>query len=451
MREARMTFGEHLEELRRRIIFALIYLGVGLGITLAYGTQLMEWTLQPHYRAFGAAQRNRLIARMEQTVARLDRLTSVAPEALVGAAAPAIEGGLHWEVLFLRDVAIPEIHRRLEAPFREFAGALRGELAALPEATREGVFEAAERLGKDVSRVFVSEFAPELETEAFARIPDRFRALSERLAGAADEIVRGFTWLQTRLGWGKDLEGVIGPLRRFSNFLDLRREEALQSQLTLDALRERQKAAKLPGILGEILESLEADAKGVVEGTPPRIWVISYIESFSAYLKVALILGTIIALPGILYELWKFIGAGLYPHEQKYVVTILPFSVLLFVVGGGFGYFVMIPVGLEFLASWGVEDVELSFTLGSYIGLFFTLTLILGLVFQTPLVMIFLAKIGVVDVNGFRKARRVAIFVGVILAVILTPPDPFSWSLMAVPMILLYEVGILACRILTRR
>jgi sec-independent protein translocase protein TatC len=166
---------------------------------------------------------------------------------------------------------------------------------------------------------------------------------------------------------------------------------------------------------------------------------------------VAVIFGIFLALPLVLYELWKFVGAGLYPHEQKYVVTLLPFSLGLFVGGALFGYFGLIPVGLEFLAGWGIEDVDLNITLGSYVGLFFTLTLILGLVFQTPLVMIFLAKIGIVDVQGFRKARRVAIFVGVCLAVVLTPPDPFSWSLMAAPMILLYEVGIVACRFLERR
>jgi sec-independent protein translocase protein TatC len=111
----------------------------------------------------------------------------------------------------------------------------------------------------------------------------------------------------------------------------------------------------------------------------------------------------------------------------------------------------MIPVGLEFLAGWGIEDVTLNFTLESYIGLFFTLTLLLGLVFQTPLVMVFFFKIGVVDVPGYRRMRRMAIFIAVVLAVVLTPPDPFSWALMAVPMVLLYEVGILACRMLSRR
>jgi len=179
--------------------------------------------------------------------------------------------------------------------------------------------------------------------------------------------------------------------------------------------------------------------------------VIDYTENFSSYLKVVMVFGVFFAVPFILYELWKFIGAGLYLHEQRYVVTFLPFSLVLFLAGGVFGYFIMIPVGLEFLAGWNAADVELNFRLGNYVGLFLTLTLILGVVFQTPLVMVFLNKLDIVSVDVYRRARRVAVFIGVCLAVVLTPPDPFSWSLMAVPMILLYELGIIVCRLLGSR
>ena len=108
-------------------------------------------------------------------------------------------------------------------------------------------------------------------------------------------------------------------------------------------------------------------------------------------------------------------------------------------------------MALTFLAGWGDANVDIAFTLGSYISLFFTLTLVLGLVFQTPLLMVFLMKIGAVDVDGFRRYRRVAIMVGVIVSAFLTPPDPFSLLLMAGPMILLYEFGILVCRLLGSR
>ena len=111
----------------------------------------------------------------------------------------------------------------------------------------------------------------------------------------------------------------------------------------------------------------------------------------------------------------------------------------------------MIPVGLKFLAGWGVQDVNLSFSLGNYIGLFFTLTLLMGLVFQVPLVMVFLSKIDVVRVDGFRRARKVAIFLGFCGAAVITPPDPFTLLMMAGPLVLLYELGIIVSQFLTSR
>jgi Tat protein translocase TatC len=171
--------------------------------------------------------------------------------------------------------------------------------------------------------------------------------------------------------------------------------------------------------------------------------VISYLEQFYTHLKVAIIFGLLLTFPFVLYEAWKFVGAGLYKSEQRYVLTFLPFSMVLFALGAFFGYAILIPVALTFLATWGGADIDLAFTLGNYIGLFFTLTLVLGLVFQTPLVMVFLNRTGIVSVQGFRKSRRMAILIGFIASAFLTPPDPFSLLLMACPLVLLYEIGIL--------
>ena len=176
--------------------------------------------------------------------------------------------------------------------------------------------------------------------------------------------------------------------------------------------------------------------------------VISYLEQFYTHLKVAFIFGLLLTFPFVLNEAWKFIGVGLYDSEQRYVKLFLPFSLGLFATGAFFGYIVLIPVALTFLAQWGGADIQMAFTLGDYIGLFFTLTLVLGLVFQTPLIMVFLNRVGIVSVEGFGKSRRMAIMIGFVLSAFLTPPDPFSLLLMAAPLVLLYEVGILVCRLL---
>src|SRR5688572_15218997 len=122
MREVRMTFGEHLEDLRRRIIHSLIYLAVGLCITMTYGKELLEWTLGPHYQAISGARRDRLVARMEKNVRELRDLTSAAPlDPSEKAPKPLFEGPIYWETLFIRDVAVPQVEKTIAAPFHEAA------------------------------------------------------------------------------------------------------------------------------------------------------------------------------------------------------------------------------------------------------------------------------------------------------------------------------------------
>ena len=443
MREVRMTFGEHLEDLRGRIIHSLIYLAVGLCITMTYGKELLEWTLGPHYQAISGARRDRLVARMEKNVRELRDLTSAAPlDPSEKPPKPLFEGPIYWETLFIRDVAVPQVAKSIEAPFHEASKKAKAALSPNPELA-DSMEAILEKLGTELARTLANEFTSALEIKGTGNIPTRFQEvlrLLERTQSAA-----GLNEIERAVGWGRDLAPVLDPLRQFILFLENRRRELEATPIGIDVLAARLKETELPRYLENLLETLERDAREIVEGKPKQPMVISYMESFAAYLKVAVIFAIILTLPFILYEIWKFVGAGLYPNEQKYVVSLLPFSLGLFVVGGLFGYFALIPIGLRFLAGWGLEDIDLNITLESYIGLFFTLTLILGLIFQTPLIMVFLTKIGIINVAGLRKARRMAIFVGVILAVVLTPPDPFSWSLMAAPMILLYEFGIVIC------
>jgi Tat protein translocase TatC len=444
-----MTFGEHLEDLRRRIIYSLVYITLGVVITMAYGENLLEWTLVPHYKAIRGADWDRAVARMGKNMRRLGELTSATSLAPEAGAKKLIETPIHWEALFIRDVALPHLETRLAQPFSAFSEKLEAAVPSIPPSERARLAADLDGLGRELAKAIASEFASELEVASASDIPGRFVEL-EKLLRRID-VETGRNELKRAIGWGEDIGPVLQSLREFIGFLELRRKEVLKGEIPLSVLTARLEETDLPRVLKEMLALLEKDATALVEGKAKSPMALTYMENFSSYLKVAVIFGIFLALPFVLYEMWKFIGAGLYPHEQKYVVTLLPFSLALFLIGALFGYLGLIPVGLEFLAGWGIEDVELNITLGSYVGLFFTLTLILGLVFQTPLVMIFLAKIGVVDVNGFRKARRVAIFAGVCLAVVLTPPDPFSWSLMAAPMILLYEVGILACKLIERR
>lgn len=177
----------------------------------------------------------------------------------------------------------------------------------------------------------------------------------------------------------------------------------------------------------------------------PVLNVFGPVQSFFAYLKVAFLAGLIVAAPLWIYQLWAFIGAGLYERERRAVTRYVPLCVFLFLSGIVFGYEFLIPIGLRYLLTYG-DPMMIAPVIGikEYLGFFFVLTLILGFAFQLPVVMIGLARSGVVSLDAFRRNRRwtiLGIFVG---AAILTPPDPVTQCLMALPLVLLYELGILA-------
>ena len=174
--------------------------------------------------------------------------------------------------------------------------------------------------------------------------------------------------------------------------------------------------------------------------------MLSYQEGFYAYMKLCFITSVFLAYPFVIYQIWQFVSMGLYKKEQKYVLLFLPISYGAFVVGGFFGYFLLIPFGLQFLIGILGPGIQPIITMGTYISFVFMLTVALGLVFQLPLVMLLLSKIRFITPDKFITWRKYAILVIFIIAAIVTPPDPFTQTMTAVPMIVLYELGILISR-----
>lgn len=170
----------------------------------------------------------------------------------------------------------------------------------------------------------------------------------------------------------------------------------------------------------------------------------SYARPFFAYMKLAFLVGAFFASPVIGYQAWRFIGAGLYPHERKWVLLFAPASFVLFTGGCLFGYFVMIPYGLYYLALLSdPATVKLQFAVSEYIDFVMLLTIILGAIFQLPLVMVFFAKVGLVTAGQYLRFWRYAVLIVVIASAVLTPgTDPVSQLLMAGPMLVLYFLGV---------
>lgn len=160
-------------------------------------------------------------------------------------------------------------------------------------------------------------------------------------------------------------------------------------------------------------------------------------------MKMAAIVGFFAASPYVARELWGFVAAGLYRNERRYVRAFAPVSFLLFVLGGVFGYFLLIPFTLyAMMRMMPLEKVAPVLNLGDYLGFVLTLTIVLGMVFQLPLVMVFLTKIGLVSPGRYRSWRKHAVLANIVFAAVIAPPDVLSMAVFALPLLVLYEVGL---------
>jgi len=164
--------------------------------------------------------------------------------------------------------------------------------------------------------------------------------------------------------------------------------------------------------------------------------------NFSAYIMVCLVGGIVLAFPYIIYQLWSFIKPGLNRNESTGVRGIVFWVSLLFFSGVLFGYYVLAPLSIQFLGNFEFADVAVSSTVLSYLKLTTSLVLGTGLMFQLPVLMYFLAKIGLVSSAFLKKYRRHAFVVNLIVAAIITPPDVTSQILVSLPILLLYEASI---------
>jgi len=181
---------------------------------------------------------------------------------------------------------------------------------------------------------------------------------------------------------------------------------------------------------------------------PPSLISLTVTEPFTVYFKVSAFCGVVLASPWIFYQLWLFVAAGLYPHEKRLIHVNLPLSIGLFLGGIALCEFVVLPAAVDYLLSfndWLGYEPELR--LNDWLHFALLMPLVFGIAFQTPLVMVFLERIGLFSVAGYRRHRRLAIFLLALLAALLTvTPDLYSMLALTVPLWGLYEVGILLCR-----
>ncbi len=180
-----------------------------------------------------------------------------------------------------------------------------------------------------------------------------------------------------------------------------------------------------------------------INSKPFQIINIKMAGQFSTHIMVSLVAGFVVAFPYIFWEMWSFIKPALYSEEKQVARGAVFFSSLLFFLGVLFGYYIIVPLSVHFLGSYNVSDQVLNqINLGSYISTITSVVLAAGIIFELPIVIYFLSKAGLITPDILKKYRRHSLVIILALSAIITPPDVFSQILVALPLVILYEVGI---------
>ena len=189
--------------------------------------------------------------------------------------------------------------------------------------------------------------------------------------------------------------------------------------------------------------------KPLADVLPPKSFMIytGMPEAFFIYMQIAFFASLVLTSPYCLYQIWKFISPGLLPGEKKYVLPFVLVSSTLFISGVLFGYFIALPPAFEFFVSFSSDFLKPMLSLKEYLSLALKFLLGFGISFQLPVFLFFMTKIGIVNSRMLSKQRRYAILIIFIVAAILTPsPDALTQTLMALPLMLLYEIGIVVSK-----
>ena len=178
---------------------------------------------------------------------------------------------------------------------------------------------------------------------------------------------------------------------------------------------------------------------------------ISPTEAFFVTVKLSILVGIVGAMPFILFQIWKYVGIALKKNERKYLIYFGPVSYLLFLIGAAFAFRGVLPLGIKFLLSFSRENITPLITLNAYISFLGKMITAFGLMFELPLVILLLSKLGIVTPETLKKGRKFAIVGIFVMAAILTPPDVVSQIMLAAPVLLMYEIGVLICVVVTRK
>ena len=428
--DSTMTFGEHLEELRRALFRACAGLVVGLLVAVFVADDVVRWIEEPLREGL----RGFYLKKAKHELAN-------AGEALTSLEDWAILEQLEWS---------PQVVRVNRAQLRQAIGgsALADEsptwtpeplsaedASAICQRWQQAAADSVEGL---IWSLLTDEERARCQSDT-SQQPARFTEIVNRLCTSSALYERIYERLLPRC---KDpdqkaiLQQTYARLQKSPSTTDTRAINRQLLQLAVPELQFRPEAMVQ-----------------LVTWSPMNVQVqaLSVHEPFLIYLKAALVVALILASPWIFLQIWEFVAAGLYPHERKLVYTFLPFSIGLFLLGASLAFFFVFDPVLDFLFQWNLNlDVSAEPRITDWISFVLLLPLGFGVSFQLPLVMLFMERIGMFTVESYLSQWRIAVLSIFVLSMFLTPADPVSMILMAIPLTILFFGGVLLCKYFPR-
>lgn len=441
-----MSFGEHIEELRTALFRALIGMVIGVAIGLAVAddvVRLIESPLRDALKSYHALRAiDKYAGQMDPEQLTLIERSGIAPQTMqvelsqlidqMNAVQPGLveEGRVH--VAEFNDSQMQGVDvQRAAAALLDGAGKSTAPVHILWEAltaeqqqqvqnlaklsTAEAASDADRRQLQDILNALVGH--PTLADNAqFEEVENLFRGEAIRTA------LRTFQ--------DKAIEQKTPTIRHRLN------RWIVTGVLAPHVPRPRPQVIEIP-----VWTTVDA-----------QIITLNAQEAFLVWFKAAMLTGFMIASPWIFWQIWMFVAAGLYPHEKGYVYTFLPFSMGLFAAGAALAFFAVFPLVLDFLFLYNRQlDIVPNLRLSEWMSLALIMPIGFGISFQLPLVMLLLERIGIFSVDSYTSSWRVAILVICVISMFLTPADPWSMMLMAVPLIFLFFGGVGLCKWMPRR
>jgi len=436
-----MSFGEHLEELRSSLFRALVGLFVGFLVGLAIASSVVDFikgplekALKSYYRE-GALEEN-VPPEMRTLIAEegmVSETISVEPFGFLeqlGAEYPDQFGQLR----FTPHQFVPDDIKRSDVP--GLCDQLSRDGASREDSPGDVLFRHLS--DDDKKRIETLATLKSVNDAQRAEVISMLNALLEQRSVHESEALSEKRFLS---GLDDDIQCTVEQIR-----------EGLKKSFDPDGSR-RLNRLLIAGVYRDRIRRPRVNLVEVTTWKPVKVRVqtLSAHEAFMIWIKAALISGAVISSPWVFLQIWSFVAAGLYPQEKRYVWVFLPFSLALFLAGAAMAFFFVFEPVLDFLFSFNRGmNIDPDPRISEWLGFVLFLPIGFGISFQLPLVMLFLERIGIFTVGTYLQKWRIAILVIFVLAMLLTPADPVSMLLMAMPLTLLYFGGVALCKWMPR-